>query len=125
MKKLAHWLFLLVVLVAAGCGGGSGGGGANGDVGIFVTDDLNTNFEAVWVTLFKVELEKQGGGFVTVFDDPNGKVINLRALNDGNPRYAFLGKDRVPEGTYTGIRFTLDKDVHIVPNGTDTAQDRV
>ena len=126
MKKLAQWLFLWVVLIAAGCGGGSGGGGgANGDVGIFVTDDLNTNFEAVWVTVLKIELEKQGGGFVTVFDDPNGKVLNLRALNDGNPRYAFLGKDRVPEGTYVGMKWTLDKDVRINASGGGSAQARV
>lgn len=125
MKKLAQWLFLWVVLIAAGCGGGSDGGGANGDVGVFITDDLNTNFSGVWVTLLKVELEKQGGGFVTVFDDPNGKVLNLRALNDGNPRYAFLGKDRIPEGTYIGMRFTLDKDVRINSSGGGSAQARV
>lgn len=128
MKKLALWLFSLVAVIAAGgCGGGSGGGGgsANGDVAVFVTDDLNTFYEAVWVTMFRVELEKQGGGFVTIFDDPNGKVINLRALNDGNPRFAFLGKDRVPEGTYVGMRFTLDKDVRITAAGGGSSQARV
>src|SRR5688572_8490181 len=125
MKKLALWLFSLLALFVAGCGGGDGDGGANGDVAVFVTDDLNTFYEAVWVTMYRVELQSQGGGFVTVFDDPNGKVINLRALNDGNPRYAFLGKDRVPEGTYTGMRFTLDKDVRINASGGGSAQARV
>ena len=125
MKKLVQWLFLVIALFAAGCGGGDGDGGANGDVAVFVTDDLNTFYEAVWVTMLRVELQSQGGGFVTIFNDPNGKVVNLRALNDGSPRYAFLGVDRVPEGVYTGMRFTLDKDVRITAAGGGSAQARV
>lgn len=125
MKKLAQWLILVIALFAAGCGGGSGGDGARGDVGVFVTDDLNTFYEAVWVTVLKVDLQTQSGGFVNVFDDPNGRVVNLRALNDGNQRYSFLGKDRVPEGAYAGIRFTLDKDVRITASGGGSAQARV
>jgi hypothetical protein len=123
MKKLTVWMIGVIALLVAGCGGGGGGGGLSGGVGIFLTDDLNTGYDAVWVTLYKVELESVGGR-TTVFDDPNGRVYNLRALNDGNPRYAFLGKSSVPEGTYTGVRFTLDDDVRIVPAGSSTGNDR-
>jgi hypothetical protein len=122
MKKLAHWFVLFAAaLLLAGCGGGSsGGGGASGGINMFMTDDLDTGISAVWVKIYRVELESQGGGRTVVFDDANGKVFNLRALNDGSPRYAFLGRDGVPAGTYTGMRFTLDKDVRVVPVGSST-----
>lgn len=125
MKKIAQWLLFALALLAVGCGGGGGGGGASGGASIFLTDDLTTAYSAVWVKIFKVELIKQDGGMVSVFDDATGKVFNLRALNDGNPRYAFLGKDSVPEGIYTGIRFTLDKDVSLQPTGSSNANARV
>jgi hypothetical protein len=126
MRKLAQFILLVIALLGVGCGGGGGGGstGAQGGVGIFMTDDLNTGYSAVWVTVFKVELARQGGGFVTVFDDPNGKVVNLRALNDGSARYAFLGRDTVPAGTYVGMRFTLDKNVRLRPTGSGLTQAR-
>jgi hypothetical protein len=124
MRKLAHWLLFALALFAVGCGGGGGGGGASGGASIFLTDDLTTNYSAVWVKIYKVDLVKQDGGKVTVFSDAAGKVFNLRALNDGNPRYAFLGKDQVPEGVYTGIEFSLDKRAHLVPNGSSNANQR-
>ncbi len=124
MKKIAQWLLFALAIFAAGCGGGGGGGGASGGASIFLTDDLTTGYSAVWVKVFKVELIKQDGGMVSVFDDSVGKVFNLRALNDGNPRYAFLGKDSVPEGVYTGIRFTLDKDLSLQPTGSSNANAR-
>lgn len=121
MKKLAHWLLLAVALIAAGCGGGGGGGGSSSTSGVslFITDDLTNSHSAVWVRIFKAELESASGR-TTVFDSVEGKVVNLRALNDGNPRYAFLGRDGVPDGAYTGIRFTLDKDVRVTPTGSNS-----
>jgi len=121
MNKLAQWLLLAVAMIAAGCGGGGGGGGAGSGAGVnlFLTDDMSANYSAVWVRIHRVELEGAGGR-TTVFDSAEGKVVNLRALNDGSPRYAFLGRDGVPAGTYTGVRFTLDKDVRVTPNGSNS-----
>lgn len=124
MRKITLWILFVLALIAAGCGGG-GGGSASGAASIFLTDDLSTNYSAVWVKIFRVELVRQGGDRVTVYEDSVGKVINLRALNDGSPRYAFLGKDGVPEGTYTGVRFTLSKDCSLLPNGSDNTLPRV
>ena len=116
---------MALTLVLAGCGGGGGGGGgsASGSVNLFLTDDLTATYSSVWVRIFKVELESASGRR-TVFDSAEGKVFDLRALNDGSQRYAFLGKDAIPEGAYTGIRFTLGKTVSLLPTGSANAVSR-
>lgn len=121
MKKIAHWLLFAVALIAAGCGGGGGGGSSSGGSGVnlFLTDDMSNSHSAVWVRILRVELESTAGR-TTIFESSEGKTVNLRALNDGSPRYAFLGRDGVPAGTYSGIRFTLEKDVRVTPNGSNS-----
>ena len=86
-------------IVMFGCGGGGGGGVGNGSVGLFITDNLLNGYEGVWVTIYKVELEKTDGTFETVLDDTTGRSLNVRALNDGAPLYKFLGIGSIPQGS--------------------------
>jgi hypothetical protein len=128
MKTLLAILLFIASLILVGCGGGGGGGGGSangGQVNLFATDDLSTNYDAVWVKIKKVELRKSDDSFSTAFDDANGRVVNLRALNDaGTQRYSFLGLDSVPQGIYTGVRITLDRTVTLFPTGASTGETR-
>lgn len=117
-------LVALAALLAAGCGGG-GGSAVSSAASFFITDDLNTGYDAVWVSIKKVELISASGATV-VFDDSAGHVVNVRALNSGGlARFLFLGDDRVPQGVYTGMRFTLDDKVVLFPTGASTGQNRL
>lgn len=120
IRKFAGLLALAFALVVAGCGGG--GGSASSGLSFFVTDDLNAGYSGVWVTLKKVELLNASGATI-VFDDPVGRVINVRQLNSGGEnRFALLGDDRVANGTYTGVRVTLGAQVALFPTGQSTGQ---
>src|SRR5437762_31947 len=108
MKAVTQGLaFLAALAVLVGCGGGSGGSATTGGnvpgnarVGIFVTDDLTADYDHVWVTIKKVELQGAGGS-VTVYDDAAGRTVDLRALNDaGTQKFALLGEASIPAGTY-------------------------
>ncbi len=125
MKNLLLMLLAVAALALAGCGGGSGGSASNADAGFFATDNLSDNYDGVWVTIRKVQLRKADDSFITIFDDAIGKIVNLRSLNDGAERYAFFGEDSVPQGTYTGLRVELDRDVVLFPTGSSTGQNRV
>lgn len=125
MKSLCLFLIGLCLLLA-GCGGGGGGGSSDsGNVNFFATDDLSTGYDGVWVKIYKVQLRRSNGTFATVFDDPVGKVVNLRALNDGAERYLFMGSDSVAEGDYNGLRVELDRAVTLFPTGSTTGLNRV
>ncbi len=118
-KTLLSVLLAVTAAILSGCGGGGGGGGSIGDgnLGLFLTDDLNAGYDGVWVRLHKIEFLSAGGA-ATSFRSADGVEINLRALNvSGVEHYAFFGKDDIPEGTYTGVRVTLGKDVVLFPTG--------
>lgn len=128
MKKFFSLLVIGAALFMAACGGGGGGasgGGTDASVTTFATDNLSAGYSAVWVTINKVQLRKADDTFVTVFENSSGKVINLRALNDGANRFSLFGKDGIPSGTYSGIRVVLDRDVTLFPTGSTTGQARV
>lgn len=124
---MRHWIILvwaLMVALLAGCGGGGGGGGGStndGAVSLFATDDLNTNYDGVWVTVQKVQLRKLDDTFVTVMDDTDGRIVNLRALSDGSSLYAFWGDDGVPSGSYSGMRIILKREVKLYTTGSSNA----
>jgi len=124
--KLKHALVLIAALTALligmiGCGGG--GGSVGGDSGaLFITDGLDGH-DHVWVTMKKAVLTGASGN-VTVFDEPSGKTFDLKSLRDGSgERYAFIGT--IPNGTYTGITFTLDKTLTLFPAGSQNGLTRV
>jgi hypothetical protein len=112
-------LLALIVVVLAGCGGGGGGNNDSGGMNLFVTDDLNTNYDQVWVTIYDVEVRDAGtGNYKTVFTSNEGVTVNLRGLNDGNERFFYLGNDQVPDGSYAGARVTMDRNLTVVATGT-------
>lgn len=121
-------LTLLILAAGMGCGGGGGGsssggggGAASATVGVFFADNLSAGYDNVWVTAYKVELYN-GATSVTVFDNPAGEEIDLRAL--GTPagsQFLFLGPGSVPVGTYTKVEVTLARNVNLFPTGATTA----
>ena len=101
MKK--HSLAKVAVAVAcvafalAGCGGGSSTfvGGTSGTgtsrAAIFLTDSPREDYGHIWATIYHVELVPQTGAAVAVFDDPAGKMVDLRRLrDDSGGRFSFL-----------------------------------
>jgi hypothetical protein len=118
------WLLLLpVVLWGCGGGGGSSSSGGNAPVNVFVTDSFRDDFDHVWVTIHKVELLDAGGAAQTLFDDPEGRVIDLKTLRDASgERFTFLSTGSVPGGTYTGGRVTVGPTFNVIPKGSTTAQ---
>lgn len=127
-KKSLGWLFAAILaLVCLGCGGGGNGGGGNsnaGAVSVFATDDLNAGYDAVWVSVHKVELIS-GTGAKTAFESSNGLVVDVRGLNKGGQsHFHFFGDAKVSAGTYTGVKITLGKDLALFPTGAVNAQMR-
>ena len=105
---------LLALLSAVGCGGG-GAGSTSSSVQIFLTDDMNTGFDHVWVTVDKVQLINQSGAAATVFNGSPGQVVDLRALNG---EFLLLGAKGVPAGTYTGMQVFLEQALVVYPAGS-------
>lgn len=99
-----------------GCGGsGVPATGSGGRVTTYFTDDMGTN-DHVWVKVHKVELVTTSGGTETVFEDTVGREIDLRTLRDGTgARFAFVGAENAPAGTYQGVRVTMDRNLTIYP----------
>lgn len=114
--SIAVMAILSAFAVLVGCGGG-GGGGSLGGLNIFISDDLSTGFDQVWVTVHEVELQGAGGAHTTVFSSSEGVVVDLTNLNDGAARFLFLGSDSIGAGDFTGARITLGRDVTLVPTG--------
>lgn len=113
----------LSALVLAGCGGG-GGGAASAEASLFLTDDLNAGYDGVWVSVKKVEAIG-ATSTTTAFEDPAGREVNVRALSkNGQSRFMFLGEHKLPNGTYTGVRITLAKEVVLFPTGSPTGLNR-
>lgn len=120
MKRKLIVPFLLLLAMLAGCGGGSGGATAFGPM--FITDDLGS-YDHVWVTVHRVTLSGSGSAEV-VYDNAAGATVDLATLQDATGgRFAFCAM--VPEGVYTSVTFTLDKDVVLFPEGSPSGQDRV
>ena len=118
MKRL---LLFLSVAIAVGCGGSGGGGSAtpSATVSTFISDSLDNN-DHVWVTVHEIEL-LQGSGAVSVFDSADGVQVDLKTLRDATgARFRFMSQHHVPEGTYTGARVTLDKDLVMFTAGATT-----
>jgi hypothetical protein len=122
--------FLAGLTLAGGCAGsdggsssgGAGGGGAQTSTNIFITDNLNAGYDAVWVTIHDVSLVHANGNTATVFHSDAGEVVNLRALNDGAARFLFLCENKIPNGAYKTIQVTLDNDLTLYPTGATTGQ---
>ncbi|MFM9873365.1 MAG: DUF5666 domain-containing protein [Fimbriimonadaceae bacterium] len=128
MKLKRLWVALIaaatVLLLIVGCGGGgsSSGGSVNTSqqVSMFVTDDLSTNYDHVWVRFHEVELEFSGGSS-KVFSSDSGVEVDLRALNTGSANlFKFLGAAAFPSQPVTGIKFTVGRDLVLYTTGSTT-----
>lgn len=129
MKVLMQILASLLALsLLAGCGGGggNGSGGGSGSTSMFITDDLNTNYDHVWVTIKQVTLGKVGGGSTTVFNNSAGVTVDLKTLRDNQGRrFKFIGLDDGLSGQYNSVSVVLDDDLILYPSGATTGQNRV
>jgi len=127
MNQVKHSAFYFVLvcaslLITACGGGGTSNSGTANLVNVFITDDLNTNYDAVWVRIHQVELEGPGGS-TTVYNSDTGVEVNLRALSDGAPLYKFLGGVTVPPGVYQAAKVTMAKSLAIFHTGATTGTD--
>lgn len=114
-------LFLAAAALAAAAGCGGGGGGAPGPgqapVRVFLTDAFDDDYSSVWVAVHRVQLTRASGGPVTVFEDPQGAVVDVRKLNDGAARFLFLASMNAPAGNYDGAVLELAKTATLVRTG--------
>ena len=120
---VAYLVALVCALVLAACGGGSGGGGGgNGGkaasiktgatLGVMLTDAPACGFDAVYVTVRQVRInrsedaeeDEDDDGWTNVNIDPPRK-INLLDLNNGVA--AALGEGPIGPGTYEQFRLVL------------------
>ena len=128
-KRFISLSGLAVLFAVAGCGGGGGatiggGGVGSGRLAMFATDNMNANYESVWVKIYKIDLVGSAGT-VNGFSDPAGKIIDLKTLRDATgARFSFLSETTIPAGTYTKTSVQMDKALRIVKTGAANAEDR-
>lgn len=114
-RLFAAFAALAVLIGMFGCGGSGGAGGGTNNMSVFLTDDLNTGYSAVWVKIHEVELEYAGGSD-KVFDSSAGVEFDLRSLNSaGANKFVFLNTAGLPARSYTGAKVTFAKDLTLFP----------
>jgi hypothetical protein len=108
---------LALTCVAVGCGG-SGNSEPTTTGAVFITDSLDSH-DHVWVVVTKITLTSSTGATVDVFNDSDGRTVDLKTLRDpAGERYAFFGKVR--SDTYTAVTVTVDKDLVLFESGSST-----
>jgi hypothetical protein len=122
MRVLLSACFAVIVL--AGCGGGGlGTQTSSGSFGLFVTDNFRQDYDHVWATVFRLTLVDQIGASRTVFDDSNGRIIDIRTLHDAaGSRFAALGSFKSADVTYTIAKLAIGPTMALVPAGGTNAQ---
>ncbi len=117
-SKISCLVGLGLALLASGCSTSSGAG-PRSPYSFYITDDLTASHSSVVVTLHKVELKGETGSF-TVFDNPAGIQVDLRALNDGNSLFMAIGAGAPPAGTYNKVEVYASKDLSLTATGSTT-----
>ncbi len=108
MKKIS-WLFvnLFPLIIFAACGGGGGesssSSGGTGTVNMSLTDASTAEYRAVYVSIQKVEVHKDGGDWKTVAT--LNKTYNLLNLVNGVREQLALAT--LEKGHYTQMRLIL------------------
>ena len=107
---LALWILLCAPLLACGTSSDQAG---TGSVGLLVTDAPSDEFEAVNLTIEKIELLKHDQASSIIFE--GRETFDLLALRDASELFSFTGE--VPVGRYHKIRMTLaDRGIELVDN---------
>ncbi len=128
MMNRTKWLIVSLILATiavlmAGCGGGGGSSNSvdtSQQVSFFVTDDLSSAYDHVWVKFHEVELEYAGGSS-KVYNSDTGVEIDLRALNTGSGNlFQFLGAASFPSQPITKIKFTVARNLVLFTTGATT-----
>jgi len=108
---------MAVALYSCGSGGGGGGSinsGSASNAGLFITDNLTTDYQQVFVTVYKVELQKSStGASLTAFEDPNGVTYDLRELRGV---LETLSTGSIPPGSYNRVFITVGEKLMLVDN---------
>ena len=105
-RSLLLAVSLLAALQLLACGGGRGSSGGTGTLSVALTDASTDDYRAVYVTIRRVDVHREGGGWQTVSEP--GKTYSLLELVNGVRQR--LGLKDLPAGYYTQMRLILDDD---------------
>jgi len=121
MNKLLGILATAAVFALVGCGGGGTGiSSGSGRVNTYLSDSMDGN-DHVWVTVYRVDLRTSADVLHNVYDDSAGRVIDVRSLRDlSGARFAFLGNETAPSGSYAGAIVTLGRSLTVFPAGASS-----
>ena len=116
MKGFNKLMLVFAVSLLAACGGGGGASnGGDSTVSLLITDAVSDQYAKVWVTVQKVTAVDASGATVTLYDNPQGDVVNLSELNGVA---ALLNTQVLADGTYSDFQVTLASEVTLVERAT-------
>jgi hypothetical protein len=124
-----RWILTIAAgVLLSGCGGGGsligGGGGQSGAVNVFLTDSFETDHSHVWTRVYRVDVSSLNGSSETVFNDSEGRLIDLKTLRDSSgERFAFLGRAGVSANVQTNIRVTIASTLQLFRTGETTGRE--
>jgi hypothetical protein len=114
-RPVGRLLVPALVLLLTACGGGGGSNAAStsvqsstgtGTVGMLLTDATTNDFDAIEMTITRIQLLAADGGHVEVFSSPSGQTVDLLQLTDLSQ---LISLATVPAGLYEKIRLTLSQ----------------
>ena len=84
---------------------------------LFATDSTQAAFEQVWVTVYEVALVR-GGSATAVYQDDQGRRIDLRAFDGKAAQAVFLGEGALGAGDFDSFRVVLGDKVETFAKGS-------
>lgn len=117
MNAFKKSMLVFAVVLLAACGGGGSNTATEGRsvVSVLITDAVSDQYAKVWVTVLKVTAEDSNGAPVTLYDNPDGLVVNLSELNGVA---ALLNTQNLTPGAYSNFQVTLANEVSLVERVT-------
>lgn len=130
MRKTLAFLGLASILYGmVSCGGGSGGditpyysenlNSSVAKVAFYITDNLRKDYSELWVTIKSITIEDSQGNVYEIFNDPNGRVVNVFALSN---IAELVNIAELKPGTYTRITVETTPDVTLTDINGNTVQ---
>jgi hypothetical protein len=117
---------LAAALVLSGCGGGGGGSAAGGGgtvgggvsrsatVGIYLTDQVSSQYAQVLVTVYSVALSTDGKTYTPVYTSTTGQTVDVASLSNV---ISLIGNATIPAGTYVSAQVTVGDSITLEPRG--------